>query len=99
MTRIAASDDINTTDLPPGDMGPSPSPSPRRKRRRVLITLPGDGCAAVAEDLGVRPPKFVSLLFTGFEVAERRYSNDEAVARGHARAMLDEHGRRVRGAA
>ena len=95
MTRIAASDDIDPAGAPPSRIGPGT----RRKRRRVLITLPGDGCAAVAEDLGVRPPKFVSLLFTGFDVAERRYSNDETVARGHARAMLDEHSRRVRGAA
>jgi hypothetical protein len=72
---------------------------PSSKRRRVLLTLPGPGRAAVAEDLGGNPPRFVSVLFDGCEVAERRYSTEEAVARGHARAMLDEHSRRVRGIA
>jgi hypothetical protein len=70
-----------------------------RKWRRVLLTLTGPGCAAVAEDLGGHPARFVSVLWDGFDVVERRYSSEEAVACGHARAMLGEQSRRVRGAA
>lgn len=70
-------------------------PLPTTKSRRVLVTLTGAGCAAVAEDLGLQPRRFVSLLFAGELVAERRYSDDEAVAVRHAYAMVDEQVRRA----
>ena len=67
-------------------------------KRRVLVTLPGVGCAAIAEDLGVRPGRFRSVLFDGFDVVECRYSSQQDVAVRHARTMLEEQARR-RGAA
>jgi hypothetical protein len=83
---------ISPADAPPEDLA-------HRTWRRVLHTLIGPRCTAVAEDLGDGPGRYVSTPYVGFDVVERRYSTEEAVARGHARAMLDEHTRRVRGAA
>ncbi len=68
-------------------------------RRRVVLTIPGEGCAAVVEDLDQLPCRFVTVLFSGVDVAERRYSADPDVAVRHAHAMLDERRRGARAAA
>jgi hypothetical protein len=71
--------------------------APPPMRRRVLLTLPGDRYAAMAEDRGVPGPRrYLSVLFIGSEVAERRYSADAVVALSHARAMLAEQAGRER---
>ena len=75
---------------------PVQSSGPARTWRRVLVTLPSDGCAALAEDLGLTGRRFVSLLVDSGEITERRYSSDPDVAVRHARSMLDEHTRRLR---